>query len=1043
MFGIGSVLGFGIPFLVAKWYPKVFSDSCTRPAFFKLASHVFVTNEYGEGQLCAVLRLKEVTYFEYRCSRFILKDSGEFMLNSYAPEFVLQPSNNVERGVASSELPLLVETFGANFISIDGKSIGKLFMDEIFHPFNLFQVFSVILWLFTEYYQYALAIFLIMPFSISTSIYTTRRTINHLNRIARHESPVNVFRDNKWTIISSTELVPGDLIQVTTTMDVAPCDLLLLSGQVLCDESMLTGESLAMSKNHVRQYELGSLDPKEIPKSNIIYGGTRIVKATETKTQMSTAVVINVGFNTCKGILVRSILFPKPNDFKFYNDSFKFIGVMASVAVIGFLVTVTYLVIGGKLGVRLIIARSLDLFTVIVPPALPASLSVGVLHAISRLKKRNIFCISPSKIIVGGKLDLICFDKTGTLTEDGMDILGVVPVSQRLSGIVSDASNLSSAVIRCMASCHSVMLCDGHLVGEPMDVKMFEFSGWLMEEATDASGDLVTVVRMPSEDTFTIDPQKSLGIIRCFEFNSSLRRMSVIARSLNEDLWVYAKGAPESIREICDASSIPENFDQVLADFTRKGYRLLAIAENHMEPLSWIKVQKLERFSAESGLNFLGFLIFENKMKPKTKPIITELNKADIKTLICTGDNVLTGACVGKACGIIDRDDVIFAPSIIDGRVVWESPDSKERLDPHTLQVVGSKSFPFSLVCTGSILFHLQQSMDEDLFNTFLLKCKVYGRMSPEQKKDLVNMYQDLNFTVGFCGDGANDCHALQSADVGISLSLTEASIAAPFTSKEFDISCVLTLLRESRAALVTSFSCFKFMAMYSIIQFTSVCFIYAYTSNLSDGQFLYIDLFIIIPCGVLMNRFGSAEKLIKRQPTAKLVSKSVLLSIFSLGFVQLLFQTVIFVVVPRMNGFVDTTNTDPDDEGNVVHMITTSLFKFSNFLYLLVGFLFCAGTPFRESLLRNFWFLLYTLCLTAFSCYVAVSQPENFFTDGFLQLIELPTRINQFILIMTASCIVSMYLVYYVALPLLLRLFPPVRHKKWLQIERNLKKSI
>ena len=68
------------------------------------------------------------------------------------------------------------------------------------------------------------------------------------------------------------------------------------------------------------------------------------------------------------------------------------------------------------------------------------------------------------------------------------------------------------------------------------------------------------------------------------------------------------------------------------------------------------------------------------------------------------------------------------------------------------------------------------------------------------------------------CGDGANDCAALKAADIGISISEAEASIAAPFTSKIPDISCVAHVLIEGRAGLVTSISCFKFMIMYSMI---------------------------------------------------------------------------------------------------------------------------------------------------------------------------------------------------------------------------------
>ena len=136
-----------------------------------------------------------------------------------------------------------------------------------------------------------------------------------------------------------------------------------------------------------------------------------------------------------------------------------------------------------------------------------------------------------------------------------------------------------------------------------------------------------------------------------------------------------------------------------------------------------------------------------------------------------------------------------------------------------------------------------------------MLVCgQIFARMSPDEKHELVEKLQSIEYCVGFCGDGANDCGALKAADVGISLSEAEASVAAPFTSRVFDITCVpeviryefeflvcyniyLRLYREGRAALVTSFSCFKYMSLYSAIQFTSVSFLYASASNLGDFQ--------------------------------------------------------------------------------------------------------------------------------------------------------------------------------------------------------------
>lgn len=121
---------------------------------------------------------------------------------------------------------------------------------------------------------------------------------------------------------------------------------------------------------------------------------------------------------------------------------------------------------------------------------------------------------------------------------------------------------------------------------------------------------------------------------------------------------------------------------------------------------------------------------------------------------------------------------------------------------------------------------------------------------------------------VGFCGDGANDCGALKAAHAGISLSEAESSVASPFTSTDPNIKCVAEIIREGkydptlllfnrltfhlcmilsgRAALVTSFGIFKYMAVYSLTQFVSVIILYTIRSNLGDLQFLYIDLFLI-----------------------------------------------------------------------------------------------------------------------------------------------------------------------------------------------------
>ena len=143
------------------------------------------------------------------------------------------------------------------------------------------------------------------------------------------------------------------------------------------------------------------------------------------------------------------------------------------------------------------------------------------------------------------------------------------------------------------------------------------------------------------------------------------------------------------------------------------------------------------------------------------------------------------------------------------------------------------------------------------------------------------------------CGDGANDCGALKAAHAGISLSEAEASVASPFTSKQPNISCVPELIREGRAALVTSFGIFKYMAGYSLTQYASVIILYEIDSNLTDLQFLFIDLFLITVFAFFFGMTRAYEgELAKRPPNNSLIHfipiMSIVLQLININLFQI-----------------------------------------------------------------------------------------------------------------------------------------------------------
>ena len=122
--------------------------------------------------------------------------------------------------------------------------------------------------------------------------------------------------------------------------------------------------------------------------------------------------------------------------------------------------------------------------------------------------------------------------------------------------------------------------------------------------------------------------------------------MSVVA-SQNHKHYIFTKGAPEVMLDICLPESLPTNFEELLHHYTHSGFRVIACAYKQVSSAD------IDRETAESDLAFAGFIIFENKLKKSTKSTLKTLKEAEIRTIMCTGDNILTAISVSRECGLI------------------------------------------------------------------------------------------------------------------------------------------------------------------------------------------------------------------------------------------------------------------------------------------------------------------------------------------------------------------------------------------------------
>ncbi|TKS77164.1 Cation-transporting ATPase 13A2 [Collichthys lucidus] len=816
-----------------------------------------------------------------------------------------------------------------------------------------------------------------------------------LRNMARLVTNVTVRRNSGVEeCVSSEDLVPGDCIIIPQEGLLFPCDAALLAGECLVNESMLTGESVPVLKTQLPAGE-GTYS-SETERRHTLFCGTQLIQAKGGGPggNGAIAVVTSTGFFTAKGNLVSSILYPQPTNFRFYQDSAKFLLVLGFIAFLGTIYSFVVLLRTKATWVEMVI-RSLDIVTIAVPPALPAAITTGTIYAQRRLKSQGVFCISPPRINICGKVSVFCFDKTGTLTEDGLDVSGVMEGGPSgFSELVSEPRFLPPGhMLSGLACCHTVTLLRGVPLGDPLELKMVESTGWTLEEPVgdgkvldaEFGGHKVLAVMRPPTST-----SEAVAILKRFPFSSALQRMSVVTVAHGgRSALAFMKGSPEMVASLCQAESVPAQFSSKLRNFSSEGLRVLALAYKPLDRNTDFKT--IERGEVEKDMKFLGLMMMKNLVKPESPEVINILRQAHLRNIMVTGDNILTAVNVAKSCGMVGSDEkVIFVNAT--PHTAQSTPtltfnlEEGGNIDTHSsveviTQGLYQGGFSYHLAISGKSFAALCDHFPEYLPKV-LLRSTVFARMTPDQKTQLVKELQKLNYRVGMCGDGANDCGALRAADVGVSLSEAEASVASPFTSKTENISCVPLLIREGRCSLVTSFSLFRYMALYSLIQLCAVLILYTVKTSMADLQFLFCDFFLVTLLAIVMGRGGPSKELHSRRPPATLLALPVLGSMFIHICTIVLGQLGALFITTSQDWYIPLNTTVYGTE-NLPNMEDTSVFSLSGFQYIIMAAVVTKGYPHKKPFYHNVIFLCLLLVLFAVMTWLVV-YPGPFICELF-----------------------------------------------------------
>jgi predicted P-type ATPase len=796
LYYLGCLLTGGLLYVLCVLYPK-WKDSlqmtlCDPDAAETATIYVDGKLESGAVTQCYVENeLMSVT--EIRCKRYFAdsRNNWDLLAVPDVPKnfehFLAKPSTRPRSAPKSRDV--MEKLYGPNSMTLPEVAFLTILVRQILHPFYLFQYFAVIVWIIQGYVMYSIIILLITAGAVYMTTTEIVYNLRRLHDLAGKRSVVSLLLDGGLVESRSDALiVPGDLLIITPGLTL-PCDIVLKSGRVTVDESMLTGESVPVTKmpfdlQLIENSGQGQVDFGKYS-GNILYGGTRVlqVAGTDSPAGNPLGVVYKTGFRSAKGQLVATLLNPKEEFMGFFSDA------ISVVIFMFFLATVLFCWTGTNLrqqsaGWGLVFLKYLDAVTIAVPPALTASLTVATSIAVSRLKNKDIYVSETSRVNWAGICSAVCFDKTGTLTEDRLvfesvyvpkELITAEDRRQRfptrelgashasdiafseLSGgklpsgpLVPrgpDANAIPQLCLEVMSTCHSLAVVDGRPVGDPLEVELLRASGWTLELSS--SGSISALSGPPSDHT-------RHKICRHFEFTADKLRAGTLLQRPSKEYMYVCKGSPETILKLADPASVPADVSTELEKLAKNGLRVIAIGYRKCpeceSDLLTMKQEELER-----SLKFLGLVSMSNALKSDTYTTIETLKGAEIHCNMITGDHIHTAIAIAFKCGLltsrrrlflIDVDVVENAEKIIvldltDYSVVEGAHDPP--LNPNVLDVlslvnraVSEHSFHIPQVSVSGRGLVALRAQFPQLVPGVIRCTQVFARMKPADKQFIV-----------------------------------------------------------------------------------------------------------------------------------------------------------------------------------------------------------------------------------------------------------------------------------------------------------------
>ncbi|MXN64900.1 HAD-IC family P-type ATPase [Stappia sp. GBMRC 2046] len=597
-----------------------------------------------------------------------------------------------------------------------------------------------------------IAIAVVLVLNGAIGFFTELRAVRSMEALMRlTEVRTRVRREGMLREVNAHDLVPGDIV-VLEAGDIVTADLRLVEASNLrCDESLLTGESVPVTKS-VSSVAADTIIGDRV---NMAFSGTAVTQGTGAGIAVATGMETELGRISALAQTADSDI--SPLERRLDRLGRRLVWLTLALAALTSLAGI----LRGH-AVADMIQTGVALAVAAIPEGLPVVATLSLARGMWRMAARNAIMTRLSSVETLGATTLIVTDKTGTLTENRMTVTGYLLAEGDVKAENRDGSTGFSAgsspldpgedaalgwALSIGALCNTAGLGDGSgaaATGDPMEIA-------LLKAASGAGMSRAALEERSREvKRHAFDPD---------------RKMMATVHACDHGFLYAVKGAPEAVIEACDAELTGEG-ERAVDDAGRErwiernsraakdGLRLIALA---------MKTAKSDAESPYEGLTLVALVCFLDPLRKDVPDAIRASREAGVRVVMLTGDHAETAANIAKQSGLASPEMSVFA-----GRELAD-------LDP--------------------------QSADPQLRRR-LLEADVFARVAPDTKLKLVKLFQDSGHVVAMTGDGVNDAPALRKADIGIAMGQRGTQVAreaADMVLKDDAFSTIIAAMRQGR----------------------------------------------------------------------------------------------------------------------------------------------------------------------------------------------------------------------------------------------------